>query len=194
MPGGRPRTVSTDEILTGAARVIGRAGPARMTLADVGREVGLSAPTLAQRFGSKRGLLLALARHDAEAVPRRLSAARSAPSPVDALIDGFVALAGTVRDEAEFANHLAFLLLDLADPEFRRIARDYATAIEAAVAEVLAAAELPGADLDSLPAAVHAAYNGAMVTWGMRGGGSAAEAVRAQLTTLFSPYRGPAPR
>ena len=39
-----------------------------------------------------------------------------------------------VRTSAEFANHLAFLLLDLTDPQFQQISRDYATAVEQAIA------------------------------------------------------------
>ncbi|HEX6032044.1 MAG TPA: helix-turn-helix domain-containing protein, partial [Tepidiformaceae bacterium] len=57
---GRPRTISDAEILAGAARVLSRLGPGRMSLGHVGREVGLSPATLLQRFKSKRGLLLAL--------------------------------------------------------------------------------------------------------------------------------------
>ena len=37
-----------------------RLGPARLTLAEVAKEAGLSPATLVQRFGSKRGLMLAL--------------------------------------------------------------------------------------------------------------------------------------
>jgi AcrR family transcriptional regulator len=194
---GRPRTVSDEQILAGAARVIGRVGPARLTLAEVGREVGLSAPTLTQRFRTKRGLLLAVARHGADVLPGRLAAARSAEGPVEALIDTFAAMAGGVRTSAEFANHLAFLLLDLTDPQFQQISRDYAAAVEQAIAEVLTAAravgELATDDLSELPRAIHAAYNGAMVTWGMRGEGSPAEQVRTQLSILLGSYLTPGP-
>jgi AcrR family transcriptional regulator len=60
-PMPRARSVPDAEILKAAARVIGRNGPLKLTLADVGREVGLAPATLLQRFGSKRGLRLALA-------------------------------------------------------------------------------------------------------------------------------------
>jgi AcrR family transcriptional regulator len=183
--------VSDEQILAGAARVIARVGPARLTLAEVGQEVGLSAPTLAQRFGTKRGLLLAVARHGADVLPGRLAVARSAAAPVRALIDSLAAMAGAVRTSAEFANHLAFLLLDLTDPQFRQINRDHAIAVEQAIAEVLAAArstgELTRDDVPELPRVIHAAYNGAMVTWGMHGDGSPAEQVRTQLTILLDP-------
>lgn len=194
---GRPRTVSDEQILAGTARVIARMGPARLTLAEVGREVGISAPTLTQRFKTKRGLLLAVARHGVDVLPRRLAAGQSAANPVLALIDGFSAMAGSVRTSAEFANHLAFLLLDLTDPQFQQISHDHAIAVEQAIAEVLGAAHAAGQllrdDLTELPTAIHAAYNGAMVTWGMRGHGSPADQVRTQLTILLEPYLAPAP-
>src|SRR4051794_30236204 len=101
---GRPRTVSDEQILAGAARVIARVGPARLTLAEVGREVGLSAATLVQRFGSRRGVLLAVARHGADALPRRVSAAQQSSTPVAALIDTLADLADTMRSSEEFAN------------------------------------------------------------------------------------------
>lgn len=185
--------MSDAQILAGAARVIARVGPARMTLAEVGREAGLSAATLVQRFGSKRGLLLAVARHGADALPRQVAAARAASTPAQALIEVFAGIAGTVRSSEEFANHLAFLLLDLADPQFQRISREYATAVERAIADVLAAGqaagELTSGDLGQLPRAIHAAYNGALVTWGLAGDGSPAGHVRTLLTLLLAPHR-----
>jgi AcrR family transcriptional regulator len=193
---GRPRTVSDEQILSGAGHLIGRVGPARLTLAEVGREVGLSAATLIQRFGSRRGFLLALARHGVDTLPRRVAEAATGARPAHALVDVFADMAGGVRSTEEFANHLAFLLLDLADPDFHRISRDYANAVEQAIAEVLTAGQTAGeltpGDLSHLPWALHAAYNGALVTWGMTGTGDPAEHVRAQLTLLLQPHLAPA--
>ncbi|MBW8805371.1 MAG: TetR/AcrR family transcriptional regulator [Catenulisporales bacterium] len=192
---GRPRTVSDEQVLAGAARAIARVGPARLTLAEVGREVGLSAATLVQRFGSKRGVLLAVARHGAKALPLQMSAAQDASAPATALIDVLTGIAGTINSSAEFANHLAFLLLDLSDPQFQQISHDYTAAVEAAIADVLtasqAAGELAPGDLSQLPRAIHAAYNGALLTWGMAGEGSPAEHVRSQLILLLGPYFEP---
>jgi AcrR family transcriptional regulator len=56
----RPRATSDSAILSAAHRAVTRVGPMRLTLADVAREAGVSPATLVQRFGSKRGLLLAL--------------------------------------------------------------------------------------------------------------------------------------
>ncbi|WP_203829885.1 TetR/AcrR family transcriptional regulator [Actinoplanes palleronii] len=171
----RPRTVADETILAAAAEAVAAAGPANVTLAQIGGRVGLTAAALMRRFGSKDRLLLALARHDAEALPARLAGAESAEQPVHALIEALAAMAGAVRSTTEFANHLAFLLLDMSDPRFQQVSREYTVAVEAAIGVVLragrAAGELrAGADDEGLPRAVHAAYNGALVTWGMAGG------------------------
>jgi AcrR family transcriptional regulator len=192
---GRPRTVSDEQVLAGAARLIARVGPARLTLAEVGREVGLSAATLVQRFGSKRGVLLAVAAHGADALPRQVATAKDTMAPASTLIEILAEVAGAISSAEEFANHLAFLLLDLADPQFQLISRDYAAALECAIADVLAAGqavrELIEGDLSRLSRAIHAAYNGALIAWGLSGDGSPAEHVREQLTLLLGPYFEP---
>ena len=58
----RPRQASDEDILKAAFRAIARLGPAKLTLADVAAEAGVSAAALVQRFGSKRALLLAAAK------------------------------------------------------------------------------------------------------------------------------------
>lgn len=193
----RPRTVTDEALLEAAAAAVAAVGPGALTLADISARVGLSPATLLQRFGSKRGLLLALARHHVDDLPRRLRAATSSTTPAAALIDLLADLAGAVRTSAEFANHLAFLMLDLADPDFQQVTRDYARAVEAAVAEVLDAARAAGelrarsAEDAYLPRVVHAAYNGALVTWGMTAEGRAADHVRCQLRQVLAPHLAP---
>src|SRR5215471_15001843 len=83
----RPRTASDAEILQATGRAIARLGPARLTLAAVAQEVGLAPATLVQRFGSKRGLLLALAAEAVAGVEVCFAGVRKAhPSPLDALL------------------------------------------------------------------------------------------------------------
>ena len=91
---GRPRSLSNDQILDATTRVLQRLGPGRLTLADVAAEVGLVPATLIQRFGSKRGLLLAHAERAAQQIGPLLRAARAeAVSPLDALIETLTAIA-----------------------------------------------------------------------------------------------------
>src|SRR5215212_10096445 len=111
---GRPRTASDVTILAAASRAIARLGPARLTLADVAREVGLAPATLVQRFGSKRGLLLALASASSGSADACFVMYRERhPSPADALLASATHMAQFVDTPEELANHLAFLQIDL---------------------------------------------------------------------------------
>src|SRR5512134_847706 len=139
----RPRTVDDPAILGAAGRIISRQGPTKFTLADVASEVGLSAATLVQRFGSKRGLMLALAcsaRDSVEACFRLVRA--SNPSPLAAVLAAGTEMTRYVNSPEEMSNHLAFLQTDLSDPEFyavmlensRRIVAGYRSLLDEAVA------------------------------------------------------------
>src|SRR2546423_683694 len=73
--------------LAAASRGIGRLGPGRLTLADVAHEAGLAPATLLQRFGSKRGLLLALVEFGLAGVDECFAVVRAAHrSPLAALV------------------------------------------------------------------------------------------------------------
>ena len=83
----RPRTVPNEHILGAAQRTMSRLGPARWTLAEVAKDAGLSPATLVQRFGSKRGLMLALWAAAVEGVDACFEDLRPAhASPLDALL------------------------------------------------------------------------------------------------------------
>src|SRR5918998_1665319 len=96
-PMPRPRTVDDGAVLDAAMRVVDRHGPAGLTLATVAREVGLAPATLVQRFESKRGLLLAIARRGAEDAGSSLrDARRRHRSPLKALEAGLTAMSASV--------------------------------------------------------------------------------------------------
>ncbi|MGY1603054.1 TetR/AcrR family transcriptional regulator [Geodermatophilus sp. SYSU D00815] len=190
----RPRTVDDEAILAATAAAVGEVGPSRLTLADVGTRVGLAPATLLQRFGSRRGLLLALAAHDVDAAPRRIRAAATGDRKLAGLVEVLSDEAAALRTPAEFANHLSLLLLDLSDPEFQALARRHAQGVLAAVVDVLTAArdagELPDdTDPDALGSLVHATYNGALVSWGLDPDGRPAEAVARRLDALLGLVR-----
>ena len=65
----RARKATDEDVYCAVIQAISRLGPQRMTLGDVAREVGVTAGALVQRFGSKRGLLLAAIRHFNVATP-----------------------------------------------------------------------------------------------------------------------------
>jgi AcrR family transcriptional regulator len=189
----RPRTVDDAAVLAAAGRAVAAVGPGRLTLAHVAEAAGLSPATLVQRFGSKRGLLLALAREGARSWPGCFADARAAPTPLGALTDALVALTAPVRTPEAMANGLAFLQLDLADAEFHaealaghRLMRDE---IEALLREAAATGELAAPDLPALAETVLTTYNGALITWAIRRDGALADWLRRQVEAVLAPYR-----
>jgi AcrR family transcriptional regulator len=194
----RPRTVSDSAILAAASRAVSRRGPARVTLADVGREVGLSAATLVQRFGSKRGMLLAVAQTGAQDVAREFAAARAAHRrPLAALTAGLVGLSAWAATPEMLSNYLAFLQIDLTDPEFHRHAlaqaRNTRTEILHLLDQAVAAGDLVPCDTARLAKTVQGAYNGALVTWAIYREGRGADWVRDELDAVLAPHRASRP-
>jgi AcrR family transcriptional regulator len=191
MPAGRPRTHSDDELLDATVRAIGAVGPRHLTLAAVAGEAGVAPATLVQRFGSKRALLLALAHRAAGSAQGAFPPAGD--DPLGALAAGLVALAAPVADPAAFANHLAFLQLDLADDELRAHAVAHARALRRAIRRLLDAAVVAGqlepADTAVLADAVHAIFQGAMLAWAVDRRGLLAARVRRELDALLQPRR-----
>ncbi|SEG99865.1 DNA-binding transcriptional regulator, AcrR family [Nonomuraea solani] len=191
---GRPRTTSDEAILEAAGRAIGRHGPQGITLAGVAQEAGLSPATLVQRFGSKRGLLLAVASHAARTVREPFERAREEHgTPLAALGAALAVLAEGVSTPEELAGSLGFLQLDLTDPEFRAHAAEHARRtrdeIAGLLAEAVAAGELvAGTELASLARAVQIAYNGTLILWALSGDGTLAAALRDSLGQTLRPY------
>lgn len=194
----RPRTTSDEAVLEAAARAIGRHGVAGLTLALVAREAGLAPATLLQRFGSKRGLLLAVAEQAAHTAGEPFARARRSAGPrtpaLAVLSTALAALAAGVRSREEMANNLGFLQLDLADPAFHAHAvthvRAVRTEITALLEEAVAAGELvTGTAVAALAEAVHVAYNGVLLLWAMAGDGPLADALHTGIGQVLDPHR-----
>jgi AcrR family transcriptional regulator len=190
----RPRAASDADILAAAARAIARLGPARLTLAAVAREVKLSPAALVQRFGSKRGLLLALAASATDSVEDCFSAIRTAHSaPLAALLAAATEMARCATTPTEMANHLAFLQIDLSDADFHRLALDSSRRVldgyRALLDEAVAAGELVPCDTAALALAVGSIAGGSLIAWAIYRTGTAEAWVRADLATLLGPYR-----
>lgn len=190
----RPRTVSDAEILAAAASAVAAVGPARLTLAVVAAAVGLSPATLVQRFGSKRALLLHLARNATMRARDDAQAARAvSPSPLAAarrILEAFGEMADT---PAEVAHHLAFLQMDLTDPEFRRLARAHALEQERQVrrllADAAAAGELHPGDASARARALLAVTNGSLLRWAIVRSGRAAAWLARDLDEVLAGWR-----
>src|SRR5712692_6512749 len=110
----RPRQTSDEAILMATMRVMQRRSPVDLTLADVAKEAGVVPATLIQRFGTKRGLLLAACRTAPDAVPGQFAAGRAKySSPLKALIELYADCSGFAPTPEAVANGLAYLQIDL---------------------------------------------------------------------------------
>jgi len=190
----RPRTVPDARILDATARMISRVGPAKLTLADVGEEVGLAPATLLQRFGSKRGLLLALVEQSVASVQTSFDRVRAShESALDAVIAAASYMAEHVHTPDELANNLAFFQIDLSDASFHRLALEHSRRVRACyrtlLDEAIATRELTRCDTAALASALQAVVAGSLLNWAIHRDGTVGAWVRADLETLIAPYR-----
>ena len=185
----RPRATSDEHLLAATHRVVSRLGP-NLTLADVAKEAGVSPATLMQRFGSKRGLLLAFAASGAGDISEEFTAIRAQhPSPLAAVHAVARCMAAMADTPQALANSLAFLQMDLVDPEFHQHAlvhsRGMQAGIKALLDEAVAARELPRGDTARLARAVQAMIGGSLLQWAIDRDGKVADRLTEDLDTLL---------
>ncbi len=191
----RPRAFSDSDIFAATLEAAGEVGPVKLTLAHVAKKVGMSPATLIQRFGTKKGLLLAALSQGggSSADPFQLARERNA-SPLEALLAVLTECSSLFATSPEvLANHLAFLQMDLTDPDFYALTLAQAQAthegIRTLLEDAVAAKELVAGDTDRLARAVHDVYTGAVLNWAVFRDGSVQDRVLQGLATLLSPLR-----
>jgi AcrR family transcriptional regulator len=190
----RPRTTSDEDILAATHRVISNVGP-RFTLADVAKEIGLSPATLLQRFGSKKGLILAVLSSGGGATEDPFAAIREkAAGPLDAVFAYAGCFAQMAPNPEVLANHLAFLQMDLTDPDMHELALAQAkgtrSMLRKLLDEAVEAGELkPSTDTRKLATAIQSLQGGSLLSWAILRDGTARRFLRRDLETLIAPYR-----
>jgi AcrR family transcriptional regulator len=183
----RPRKASDDEVLAATARVMGRVGPAQLTLGAIAAEAGVTAGALVQRFGSKRALMLTLMERFAGSTDAMFAALRSAnPSPLAAVLAYGDCFAEMGASPGALAHHLAYLQVDITDPDYHRYVQVQAIEARRALQQLLddavATGELPAeTDTAALARAVQVTVSGSLMTWALVRDGTAREAIRRDL-------------
>jgi AcrR family transcriptional regulator len=190
----RPRETSDQQIIDATARVMQRRSPTQLTLADVAKEAGVVPATLIQRFGTKRALLLAACSTGPAAIPQQFAAARAKhPSPLKALVELYADCSSFAPTPEAVANGLAYLQIDLTDPEFHAITLAQFRAIRAETTKLLdeavAARELHVCDTAALARLIQQVNDGAMLSWAVYRQGSLAAWVRHDVENLLAPHR-----
>jgi AcrR family transcriptional regulator len=190
----RHKTTPDAEVLAATTRVIARTGPAGLTLAEVAREAGLAPATLLQRFGSKRGLLLAVAQQGAAGVDQCFAMVRNTySSPLAALLASFEEMTVLAETPESLANNLAFLEIDLTDPDFHRLAlqnsRSTLAGYRTLLDDAVAAGEIVPCDTARLARALSAMCCGSMLNWAILRKGTVKSWLRDDMEVLLDPLR-----
>ena len=188
---GRPRTVTDEQVFRAVAEVVTKEGPSGLTFGAVADRVGLTGPALAQRFGSKRGLLIAFAR--AGSVEPVFQRARDETGdPLAAISVALAAMTSGITTRDALANNLAFLHMDLTDEELGRPTIDQARSIRRHLAALVEEAISDGLILDvdagELAETIYTIYNGALISWAIDGRGKLSTWLTRRIERVVAPY------
>ncbi len=167
---GRPRVISDDAIYLAGLQVLAEHGSKGLTLARMARVLGVTPAAVRQRFGSKRGLLVEMARRRVEQTELRFASARGAhDSPLEALQAAFVAEMDQIGEPRQLANAISAYTDNVDDAEMRASFAAELAAMERHIGELLEDAarvgEIRGPVTPELVSAVLAAVEGTMLIW-----------------------------
>ena len=187
----RPRKASDDEIFQATLRAMGRLAPAELTLKEIADEAGLTPGALVQRFGSKRGLMLALMERWSGGAREMFEGMRAAaPTPLGAVRYWAECMAAMGDSPGGLAHHLGWLQQDLGDPDFhpfaQRNARDSREELRRLLEDAVASGELPtNVDVDDATRLLEATVGGSLLSWGFHREGSAKAWVAADVERVL---------
>jgi AcrR family transcriptional regulator len=190
----RRRKAEDADVFAALVRVMHRRGPAELTLREIAAETGVTAGALVQRFGSKRALLLAHARHASATGDIGVTVAgRRTSSPLKALRSVTAVHAQLAGSPRAAIRSLAYLHNDLADPVLRRhllqMWRAARVHYEDLLADAVAAGELRAdTNVPALARSIEVTLNGSFLGWTLYQKGSAAEWLREDLEATLRPY------
>ena len=184
----RTKQVSDEEVVAAALRGSLERGPA-LTLVEIGAEVGLSAATVVQRFGSKRELMrraIELRRQCVRAVDFRGDG-----DAVSRIIEGLSGLSGWMKTPEHVANATAVLHTDVADREFRELIdagfRDHRIMIAATLDAGVASGQLKPCDTAVVARLLQLTLLGAWQSWAIEPRGELEEWVAQCLGSCIGP-------
>jgi AcrR family transcriptional regulator len=167
---GRPRVMSDEAIYRAGLQVLAVHGSAGLTLGRVAQILGVTPAAVRQRFGSKRGFLVEMARRRVEQTEDRFASARAAnASPLAALNAAFVAEMDQIGEPQQVARVFSAYTDNIGDPEMRAAFASEVVAMERHIGELLeeavACGEIAGPVTPEIVSTLLAAVEGTMLTW-----------------------------
>jgi AcrR family transcriptional regulator len=193
MPGRRQK-VTDEDVFAAAHRAMSRHGPHELTLAAIAHEAGVTAGRLVQRFGSKRGLLMALSARFAGSAGSIFAGLRAAHGGPLATLRAYAACMADLAPTPEaLLRNLAYLQLDLADEILRGHLVGNARATRHEIQALLAAAAAAGelrrdVDVESLARTVEVMISGSLMSWATYRDGTAGDWIGRDLEAVLAPW------
>ena len=190
----RRRKAEDADVFAALVRVMHRRGPAELTLREIAAEAGITAGALVQRFGSKRAMLLAHARHAAATGDTGVAVPRCPMSSPLETLRSVTAMYAQLADSPRAAvRNLAYLHNDLADPALRRHLLRLSHAArrwyEELLTDAVAARELRArTDVRALGRLIEVTLRGSFLNWTLYRKGSAADWLREDLDAVLQPH------
>lgn len=157
----RSRTIPDETVHVTIRRMLAEGGDKAVSFATVAQATGLAASTLAQRFGTRDGMVKAALIDGWEKIEAATTAAEGEAAPAPKAIPVLLKLIGRGR-EAE----ISILVSRLRDAELRDAAAAWRAHVEAAIAVRLG----DGAKAKDGAAMIFAAWQGRLI-WGGPGAG-----------------------
>ena len=193
---GRPRSFSDEDAFRATTKLLIEHGASGITLADLARELGCTAPALNVRFGSRIGLLKAYYAWATQMDSDRFKRVREQfDSPLQAIRARFTMPAHDRLEEMVDATSQAKLLSLLseaqADPEFANLVVERNRIFERDLTELIQSAidagELSPCDSAGLAHLMFTCLVGASFVWSVKPHGSVIDEVVRILDTALEP-------
>ena len=147
--------------------------------------------TVAQRFGSKHGLLVAMTKGAIGGMRDGIRGAVDGVDPVQAPVQALVRAYAPLDDSATAANNLAQLAGDLADAELRGLMADFYAVMEAEVTVLVERAQFAGGPPAPVAARILTAIaDGTAIHWSARPQGGLCQRLRDDLTAVIAGWLG----
>jgi AcrR family transcriptional regulator len=191
---GRPRSFSDEDAFRATTRLLIEHGASGITLADLARDLGCTAPALNVRFGSRIGLLKAYYAWATQMDSERFRRVRDEfASPIAAVQARFTLPAHDRLEELVDSTGQAKLLSLLseaqADPEFADLVAERSRLFERELTDLLQAAidagELEPCDPGALSHLLYTSFVGASFIWSVKPRGSVLDEVTGVLETAL---------
>jgi AcrR family transcriptional regulator len=176
-------------------RVMSRVGPAELTLAEIGREAGVTPSALVQRFGSKRRLLATMTAGLGQDMRQFFDDLRAKhDDPLHAVRAYACCMADMAATPADLLRNVAYLQADIADEESHHglvarsklINRELVSLLQDSVARGDLRRET---DAVALARNIEALISGALLTWAVHRRGTARAWLRRHIDALIEPHR-----